>query len=130
MKHILLIFLLCITGKAYSQTPTLDSLKSWMHFISADERKGRANGSVENVQVADWLALKFEKSGIKPLPGIDWLFHDYPNPNGGKGLTNVIGFIPGKSEDSYIILSAHYDHVGMSRAGGADDIFNGADDDA
>jgi hypothetical protein len=130
MKKYLFIILICITVKTYCQTPDIDSLKSWMHFLSADERKGRANGSWENVQVADWIKAEFEKSGVLPLPGSDWLFQDYQNPNGGSGLTNVIGYIPGKSEDSYIILSAHYDHIGVSKSGGKDDIFNGADDDA
>jgi Zn-dependent M28 family amino/carboxypeptidase len=46
------------------------------------------------------------------------------------GLTNIIGYIPGKSEDSYIILSAHYDHIGVARSGGSDAVYNGADDDA
>jgi Zn-dependent M28 family amino/carboxypeptidase len=130
MKKCFIFLFACLMGNVYNQTPSQDTLKSWMHFLSADERKGRDNGSVEAIQVADWLADKLEKSGVKTLPGSQWLFHDYQNPNGGMGLTNVIGYIPGKSEDSYIILSAHYDHIGVSRSGGTDPIYNGADDDA
>ena len=50
--------------------------------------------------------------------------------NMSKGVTvlkgnNIIGYIEGKDKkDEYIIVSAHYDHLGMR----GDDIFNGADD--
>ena len=51
---------------------------------------------------------------------------------------NVIGLIPGtdpKLKDEYILLTAHYDHVGTGKNGGGaytqeDSIFNGARDNA
>ncbi len=51
---------------------------------------------------------------------------------------NVIGYIEGtdpKLKDEYILLSAHYDHVGVGKQGGQaytaeDSIFNGARDNA
>ncbi|MBK6947722.1 MAG: M28 family peptidase [Haliscomenobacter sp.] len=51
---------------------------------------------------------------------------------------NVIGIIPGTDpvlKKEYVLLTAHYDHVGMGRLGGgattpADSIFNGARDNA
>ncbi|RKY18729.1 MAG: hypothetical protein DRQ55_12545 [Planctomycetota bacterium] len=43
---------------------------------------------------------------------------------------NVVGLLPGTGpSDEVIILSAHYDHLGLADAG-ADRVFNGADDDA
>lgn len=45
---------------------------------------------------------------------------------------NVVGFWRGSDaqlKDSYVLLSAHYDHVG-AQSGGEDRIFNGANDDA
>ncbi|MBL8216439.1 MAG: M28 family peptidase [Bryobacterales bacterium] len=47
-------------------------------------------------------------------------------------LHNVIGVLPGSDpvlRDSYVIVSAHYDHIGRG-GDGADSIFNGANDDA
>ena len=52
--------------------------------------------------------------------------------------SNVIGLIPGtdpKLKDEYILLSAHYDHIGVGKQGGQaytpeDSIFNGARDNA
>jgi hypothetical protein len=45
---------------------------------------------------------------------------------------NVVGFWQGSDEelkDTYVLISAHYDHVGM-RGSGEDRVFNGANDDA
>src|SRR5262249_5036012 len=47
-------------------------------------------------------------------------------------IRNVIGLLRGSDpvlSDTYVMLSAHYDHVGMTDAG-EDRIFNGANDDA
>lgn len=46
---------------------------------------------------------------------------------------NVAGILRGSDpalRDSYIVVSAHYDHVGTARFGSGDRIYNGANDDA
>ncbi len=48
-------------------------------------------------------------------------------------LRNVAGIIPGsdpKLKDTYVMVSAHYDHIGMRPSGDGDRIMNGANDDA
>lgn len=45
-------------------------------------------------------------------------------------LRNVVGVVPGKRTDEYVIFSAHYDHLGIGKPVGEDSIFNGANDDA
>ena len=48
-------------------------------------------------------------------------------------LHNVVGILRGSDpilKDSYLLLTAHYDHLGIRDNGTADHIFNGADDDA
>jgi hypothetical protein len=47
-------------------------------------------------------------------------------------LRNVVAILRGSDpalKDSYVLVTAHYDHVGMSASGGGDIIFNGANDD-
>ncbi len=35
------------------------------------------------------------------------------------GFANVVGVLPGKSKkNEYVIFSAHYDHLGVGKAGG------------
>lgn len=46
-------------------------------------------------------------------------------------LANVVGTIPGRRADELVLLSAHYDHVGMAEEPvDGDTVFNGANDDA
>ncbi len=45
-------------------------------------------------------------------------------------LFNIIGVLEGRSKkDEYVVVSAHYDHLGL-KSSGSDKIYNGADDDA
>lgn len=47
-------------------------------------------------------------------------------------LRNVVGLLRGSDpelKDTYILVTAHYDHVGRRPSDGDDDIFNGANDD-
>ncbi len=48
-------------------------------------------------------------------------------------LRNVIGILRGSApalRDTYVVVSAHYDHLGVMGTGEGDHIFNGANDDA
>jgi hypothetical protein len=46
-------------------------------------------------------------------------------------LRNVVGILKGKElPDEYVIVSAHYDHIGTGAPVNGDSIYNGADDDA
>jgi Zn-dependent M28 family amino/carboxypeptidase len=48
-------------------------------------------------------------------------------------LRNVAGILPGSDPalaEAYVLVTAHYDHVGMKTPGGGDLIYNGANDDA
>jgi hypothetical protein len=49
-------------------------------------------------------------------------------------LKNVVGILPGSDpalKDTYVLFTAHYDHLGVRENGGdPDHIFNGANDDA
>src|SRR5262249_42339930 len=48
-------------------------------------------------------------------------------------LRNVAGLWPGSDpalSDSYVVISAHYDHLGKKTSGEGDLIYNGANDDA
>lgn len=46
-------------------------------------------------------------------------------------LRNVVGLRPGTdAKDEYVVVSAHYDHIGIGHPVEGDSIHNGADDDA
>jgi len=45
-------------------------------------------------------------------------------------VVNVVGQIPGRRSDEYVLFSAHYDHLGIVRALQGDSVSNGANDNA
>ena len=45
-------------------------------------------------------------------------------------LANVLGMIPGERSDEYVIVGAHFDHVGTDPTLVGDQVYNGADDNA
>jgi hypothetical protein len=45
-------------------------------------------------------------------------------------LANVVGMIPGRRTDEFVLFSAHYDHIGYERPIFGDSIGNGANDNA
>lgn len=48
-------------------------------------------------------------------------------------IKNVIGYLEGSNpilKDEYIVISAHYDHLGVNYNLGEDSIYNGARDNA
>lgn len=45
-------------------------------------------------------------------------------------MYNVLGYIPGQRADEYVIVGAHFDHLGIDPSLAYDPIYNGADDNA
>lgn len=45
-------------------------------------------------------------------------------------IANIVGVIPGKRSEEFVMFSAHYDHIGIVRPVDGDSIGNGANDDA
>ena len=46
-------------------------------------------------------------------------------------LKNVVALLPGtQKREEYVVVSAHYDHIGTGNPAAGDAIYNGADDDA
>ncbi len=112
---------------ANSQTG-VDTVRDWVSFLASDELKGRANGSPEITLAGDYIASHFEAAGLTAVPGKDTYFQEFNNDL-EHPYRNVIGYLQGsdpKLAGEYIILSAHYDHVGNVDG----TIFNGADDNA
>lgn len=127
---------------------TTDVLKSYAYTLAADDMEGRNAGYPGNDKAAEFIAKKFSEYGLKPGGDKDTYLHHFSFDSvytGGNQLKtqNVIGYIEGtdpKLKDEYVVLGAHYDHVGRASEGRhlgrlglpdtADEIWNGADDNA
>jgi hypothetical protein len=114
---------------------TPGELKRWIEYLASDNMRGRANGSPEIKIAAGWLSEHFKEFGLQPvLPGGNYI-QNYTVTARQRTLNeeNVIGIIKGtdpRLKDQYIILSAHFDHIGVRRGSSTDSIYNGADDNA
>ncbi|GAB1341625.1 M20/M25/M40 family metallo-hydrolase [Gemmatimonas sp.] len=100
-----------------------------LHALSADSMEGRLAGSAGGARARAWLVRELNAIGVKPL-GARFempftLRQRTPSPDSIG--TNIVARIPGKNRGGpVIVLSAHYDHVGVRNG----QIYNGADDDA
>lgn len=103
-----------------------DQLIEDLRVLSSDEMEGRRTGTEGNRKAMQYLVQRFEESGASAFRGSYTHPFDFVS-RGGDSLsgTNVIAMAEGRS-DSIIVITAHYDHLGMQDSL----IFNGADDDA
>ncbi len=111
---------------------TADSLRGNLSFIASDLLEGRATPSRGLDLAAEYIAAQFRRAGLEPI-GDDGYFQTAMLPKGGTSR-NVAGLLRGSDPalaNTYVILSAHYDHVGMrpNPDEHGDRIYNGANDD-
>lgn len=99
-----------------------------IEILAADDMQGRGIGTPGSAKARDYVVKRFKESGLKSFGESYLQPFDFATRSGTKvNGVNVIGYIEGKKiKDKYIIVTAHYDHVGVQKS----EIYNGADDDA
>jgi Zn-dependent M28 family amino/carboxypeptidase len=106
------------------------SLKGHLSFIASDLLEGRDTPSRGLDLAAEYIAAQFRRAGLEP-GGTDGYFQTHQTSKGKE--RNVIGILRGtdpKLKDTYVFLTAHYDHLGVKPdCTSGDCIFNGANDD-
>jgi len=130
------------------------SARQLLSVLAHDSLQGRLTGSESAMSAARFIAGEMEQIGLEPL-GDDGFLQTVPLVAGARRpslaesmavfgtvaedrrlpAANVVGLLRGSDaalRDEYVIVGAHYDHVGMNaaRAVNGDSVFNGADDDA
>lgn len=129
-------------------------LERHITFLASDSLRGRETGTAGSARAATWIADRFRDFGLEPAgneSGSSW-FQEFTvnmsilnNPHSPDTASfedeerlarNVAGLVRGRSKPGeYIVVGAHYDHLGMGRFGSLYDraqpqIHNGADDNA
>ncbi|RED48487.1 M28 family metallopeptidase [Seonamhaeicola aphaedonensis] len=105
------------------------SMKFNMEYLASDHLEGRSTGTKGLEKAAVFIENFFKNSGVKPY------FNTYRDTFNIKKLVgyNIIGFVEGQDvelKNEFIILGAHYDHIGTAKVVDGDSIANGANDDA
>jgi Zn-dependent M28 family amino/carboxypeptidase len=121
--------LLLVSGTVSGQQSTpIDAtrLLADVAVLAHDSMQGRAAGTEGNRRARAFLLRALEETGARPVgemrTGFEHPF-EWPSGNG----VNLVGAISGEGGASdVVVLTAHYDHVGVREG----QIFNGADDNA
>lgn len=126
--------------------------KAAVGFLACDALQGRGAGALGGRVASEYLASYLISLGIEPLD--DTYFQPFEaynedfkqkkryqvNPDSIAkykqgvhrvlNLRNVLGMIPGINKNEYVVVGAHFDHLGMDTDLVGDQIYNGADDNA
>lgn len=130
-KKILLLFLIFCSSVAYAQdygfygslVPQEEQVAD-VSFLSCEDAAGRASGTLGNTISAMYIADRFRNLGLAP---VNWSYTQSFRYNDTTIMRNVIGILPSNVDsDEYVIVSAHYDHLGEINGR----IYSGADDNA
>lgn len=128
---------LCTTG-LFSQTGAVSRMRKDVMVLTADSLMGRGSATIHEYKAARYIEKVFANDGLEllyPHPGQD--FSLLAAGNDTLRSQNVVAIIEGwdpKLKDEYIVIGAHYDHLGYNDlvVNGQEkrQIFRGADDNA
>ncbi|QDT64237.1 M20/M25/M40 family metallo-hydrolase [Calycomorphotria hydatis] len=109
---------------------TANELSNHVNTLASDAFEGREAGRRGGRAARAYLVSELKKLGIQPA-GVDGQYEQ----SFGSDYANLLAMIPGgKLSDEFILLCAHYDHVGFGSRnnsyGPFGRVHNGADDNA
>ncbi len=146
-------FVFSLGQKSDLEKITRGNAEAIIGFLASDAVEGREAGSKGGTVAAEYIISKLKENGIQPL-GTSYLqpFESFQRVSGKNlrwqstadsvsavkseklyrslQMNNILSVIPGKRTDEFVIVGAHYDHLGIDNRLSGDQIFNGADDNA
>ncbi|MBR5735346.1 MAG: M28 family peptidase [Bacteroidales bacterium] len=109
---------------AYEDMVGTEELYETLQYLADDMAEGRATGSKGKLSAEQFIRERFRKYGLKPF---EWNYTQSFRVQDTLTGRNVIGVVPANiMTDEYLVIGAHYDHLGI--LGG--NTYNGADDNA
>ena len=159
-RDYLLLALLLVGNITFAQFPieralntiNRSSAEATINFLASDELQGREAGFHGSRVTSEYIVSLLQWMGVSPLADSYFQpFDAYRKERQKKGrlevhpdsiaklkqevhqkltMRNVLGMIPGKNTKEYVIVGAHFDHLGIDPALDGDQIYNGADDNA
>lgn len=159
-RDYLLLALLLVGNITFAQSPieralntiNRSSAEATINFLASDELQGREAGFHGSRVTSEYIVSLLQWMGVSPLADSYFqLFDAYRKERQKKGrlevhpdsiaklkqevhqklsMRNVLGMIPGKNTKEYVIVGAHFDHLGIDPVLDGDQIYNGADDNA
>lgn len=117
----------------YLSTITAADLKKHLYIVASDEMQGRNTGEPGQKKAGKYLIDQYKRNHIPFPKGAKDYYQAVPSEFMARAFSpklndseNIWAYIEGTEKpDEILIISAHYDHVGMKNG----EVFNGADDD-
>jgi len=108
----------------YDNLITTDSQRATLEYLAHALTEGRASGTKGKELAEHYLVEQFRAIGLKPW---NWTYTQSSSYQDSIPIRNVVGLLPASvPSDEYIVIGAHYDHLG--RLGHT--VYPGADDNA
>lgn len=117
------------TTKSSETFTDAERIGEMMNYLASDDLKGREAGG-EGIEIAArYIENYFKSYQLKPY------FETYRDTlsNFKKPAYNIVGVVEGNDpdlKDEFILIGAHYDHIGTIKPENGDYIANGANDNA
>jgi Zn-dependent M28 family amino/carboxypeptidase len=105
----------------------VDRMLADVEFLAADSLEGRLVGSEGNRIAREFVTARFRELGLSAFG--DSYVREFTATRRDTEIrgANVVGYVEGtEAPDQFIVITAHYDHVGVRNG----EVFNGADDNA
>ena len=126
MKNTILSLIILFSLSSCAQNINKNKVLRDLKLLSSDQFEGRKTGSKGAAKASEMIINRFREIKLDSFSinySQNFLVKNKMNePIKGN---NIIGYVKGKT-DQAIVISAHYDHLGIIN----NKIFNGADDDA
>ncbi len=105
-----------------------DLQMTWVTELCSETYGGREAGTEHEDLAGDYIAGLLESFGLEPweAAGMSDYRHVFDLPSDEDPSENIIAVLPGKSRDNYLLIGAHYDHIGVINGV----LHPGADDNA
>lgn len=108
-----------------NETVLIDDLAT----LSSAKMSGRKTGSIGSFNARNFLQSRFKKIGLANFTEYSEYIQRFtlPNSSANKQGFNIVGWLKGsKFADQFIVVTAHYDHLGAKGR----HVYYGADDNA
>jgi Zn-dependent M28 family amino/carboxypeptidase len=122
------ILLSCKSVKNANNSTSAEILFTDVKTLSSDQYQGRKTGTPGAEMARAYIKRRLKQVGVTYIPSLNNYEQQFEIRDSlGKTTVgkNILAYIPGKSDDC-IVISAHYDHLGIIN----NEIYNGADDNA
>ncbi len=122
MKRIALIIVTSLLAMV-SNAQNISQIRHDVEVLSSDSLQGRYYGTPERRKAQDYIINSFVNSGLTTL-------RQNFEVNGRKSANIAALIKSSEPSNEYIVVGAHYDHLGTKLKNGKEEIYHGADDNA